>query len=120
MKMKKFFKKLMTVALAATLLSVGAGVEKAEAANYCPHYVDAREDVLMNVREGGYLHQVQLYDIKYDEDGNEYLVPDGYINCAVTVLDEEWIIRCGICRQQIGAYTRRRWPIHSNIYCAVG
>lgn len=115
MKMRKFFKKLMTVALAAALLSVGAGVEKAEAAN-CKH--GAYYDYRTYVEGGGYSHQVPLYVYKYDEYGNEYYVPDGYACCIITNQKEYWDVICGYCKQTIRSYTYYTPLMHS--ICPVG
>ena len=113
--MKKFFKKLMTLALAVVLFSVGDGVEKAEAAN-CKH--EAYYNYRTYVEGGGYSHQVPLYVYKYDENGIAHYVQDGYACCIITNQKEYWEVRCGYCDQTIGSYIYYTPLMHS--ICTVG
>ena len=56
--MKKFFRKLTVVALAAALFSVSARVEVAEAGTCNPH--DNYYNNVMTGRSVGYIHEVPI------------------------------------------------------------
>ena len=115
-KMKKFFKKVMVVALVVAMSTVGVRVEKAEAAGH--DHVEVK--VILTAREGGYIHQVELYSKKWDPWGNEVLVQDGYLNCAVSRKDYYYVKRCKYCYKNLYYDWLEGWENHSYIYCPLG
>lgn len=114
--MKKIFKKLMVVVLAVAVSAVGGRTEVAEAAGH----VHDEVMVILTAREGGYLHQVPLYDTRIDPWGNTVLVQDGYLNCAVSVKDYYYVKRCRYCYKNLYYDWYKGPALHSYIYCPVG
>ena len=119
-KKRKFFKRLLALALALVLSNVVSNVERAEAATCPPH--EEYYETVMSVRDIGGPHRVQKHFYAYDDQGNLVDITDllepVYVTCIVSMQEEYRIVRCKKCKLEIYSYYYRTPEMHS--YCAVG
>lgn len=119
--MKKLFEKLTAVTLVVGLLSVGATVEKAEAATCSKH--GSYYETVVAVRDKGYMHSVEKDVYVLDEEGwminlSELTGQHYYINCTVAFQERNIHVRCERCYLKIYDYWYTTPERHS--VCAVG